>query len=187
MKDWQLLERVLAAKDARAASRDAEVRRATAGGLPLAIGELSLNVPGWPKLGRAWAVVFTRGLRAFLVEAGASGRGAELLSLRADEAGYWAVLGGPSSAETYKAISCRVEEGSPWGRLLDFDWYAPGGAKIARESLGFPSRTCLVCGGAQGDCISTSRHPLSAVRERAVTLARAARKTLTPIEAPHAP
>lgn len=187
MKDLLLLERVLAAKDARAAIRDAERRRAAASGLSLAIGELSLNVPGWPKLGRTWAVVLTRGLRAYLREAWASGSGASILALRADEAGYWAVLGGRESAESQKAIACRVEEGSPWGRLLDFDWYSPGGEKIARESLGFPSRTCLVCGGPQGDCISTSRHPSTAVRERALALARAARKARTPIEALHAP
>ena len=185
MKDLQLLERVLAARDARAAVRDAEMRRAAASGR--AIGELSLNVPGWPKLGRTWAVVFTRGLRAYLLETWSKGAGAEILALRADEAGYWAVLGGLERAETHKAIACRVEEGAPWGRLLDFDLYAPGGAKIARETLGFSSRTCLVCGGAQGDCISTSRHPVTAIRERAVTLARAARKAPTPTEALHAP
>ncbi len=182
MKDWRLLERVLSARDERARAREAEQRSSPSP--DRALGELTLNVPGWPKIGRLWAVTFTRGLRAFLAESWSCGPGAVVLGLRTDDAGYWALLGGPQSPEVYKAVACRVEEGAPGGRLLDFDWYRAGGDKIPRESLGFPSRTCLVCGGPQGDCLSTLRHPLPVARDRATRLVR---RGLAGAEVPHAP
>lgn len=163
MKDSRLLDRVLAARDARAHQR----ARLSRTNHTTAIGELSMNVPGWPKRGREWLMPFVHGLRAF--SRGSSD--VRVLVRRSDAAGYWAVLVGPADAAAYKARACHVEAAQPWGRLLDFDWYAQG-HKLTRESLGLPPRACWICGGPQDACISTLRHSLAESRTRALALAR---------------
>lgn len=162
MKDSRLLDRVLAARDARAHQRRWLWRSAGTA----AVGELSLNVPGWPKRGHEWRLPFLHGLRAFVRQAD----DVRVLARRSDDAGYWAVLAGPAAASAYKASACRVEAAAPWGRLLDFDWYAQG-HKLTREALGLPPRTCWICGGEQAACISTLEHPLAESRARALALA----------------
>lgn len=168
MKDEALLMRVLAARDARGRMR-ARMRGELAA--PQALGELSLNVPGWPKLGRAWFVVFAHGLEAVRREIDCEAR-----ALWADAAGYWALFVSERSALACKRASCAIEDRAPWGRLLDLDWYTNGGLKLTREDLGIAPRTCLMCGGAQGLCISELRHDIASVRAKAHTLARSARR-----------
>ena len=166
-----LLERVLEARDGRARLRGRTFGQLEGSGL--ALGELSLNVPGWPKLGRVWLLVFARGL-----EAAEAQLGLELRALWADEAGYWALVSSPQPLELCKRVSCAIEDAAPWGRLLDFDWYAHagGGAKLARAGLGLGERRCMVCGGEQGPCISELRHEIASVRASALDLARSARR-----------
>ncbi|MCA9696426.1 MAG: citrate lyase holo-[acyl-carrier protein] synthase [Myxococcales bacterium] len=166
VKDMDLLARVLAARERRAALR---LAACAAFGDAFAIGELGLNVPGWPKLGRVWFVPFVRGLRALAPEI-------ELRALIADDAGYWALLRGPGSPRAHKHRCCVIEEAAPWGRLLDFDWYA-GGRKIDREQLGLEARRCWVCGGDPQDCLFELRHDLEQSRARARQLARSSRRS----------
>lgn len=157
---------VLAARDARARRREQALLAGGAG----AVGELGLNVPGWPKLGREWLLPFARGLEAML----AVDPSVRVMALRADAAGYWALLRGPSPALEHKRASCRIEDAAPWGRLLDFDWYGERG-KLPRELLGLPARRCWLCGAEQGLCISGLRHEIRHVRAAAFELARSVR------------
>lgn len=170
-KDPALLERVLEARDGRARVRVRTLERLEGRGL--ALGELSLNVPGWPKLGGAWLLVFARGLEAARVQLEL-----ELRALWADEAGYWALFSSPRPLAVCKRACCAIEDAAPWGRLLDFDWYAHAGrgSKLAREGLGMAPRRCMVCGGEQGPCISGLRHDIGSVRARAQQLARSVRR-----------
>lgn len=168
-----MLDHVLAARDRRAealarARAEALVHARLRAGAAV-IGELGLNVPGWPKRGALWRRPFARGLARLRARIA----GLRVLALRADAAGYWALLAASAPPRRCKALSCAVEDEAAWGRLLDVDWYE-GAARLSREALGLRARACWVCGGEQIACISALRHPIAACRAQAEALARAA-------------
>ena len=61
------------------------------------------------------------------------------------------------SAERVKRNTVSLEDKLPIGRFIDIDVSDSDGAK-SRQELGFPARTCLVCGNPAWDCIKSARH-----------------------------
>lgn len=159
------LEMLLAARDRRA-----EKQRALLNEFPdTALVCLTVNVPGPVKRTPAAERVFAAGCRA-LSEAlcGYAVPHRELIDAAAGREAYWLVRAG---AEEVKRLCCGLEAALPYGRLLDMDVLAKGGAPLSRTALGLPARGCLVCGRAGASCYSRRLHPLSEVQAAFETLA----------------
>ena len=71
-----------------------------------------------------------------------------------------------AQAETLKKMTCALEDDTPLGRLFDMDVLSPGGIKLDRESLGLPSRPCLICGGDGRACARSRTHTVPQLQER---------------------
>jgi len=127
--------------------------------------EVSMNIPGLPKIGHQWRRVFRAGVQRLHEKF-------EIVELKeqVDPAGYYALLFTGVEAKGAKRICCEIEMEEPWGRLLDVDCSGPNG-KLSRRSLGLPDRACMLCGGSQEACIRQKKHSLEQVRMVATRLA----------------
>lgn len=93
-------------------------------------------------------------------------------------------LGGPTGAErlmlveldgaALKRAMVGVEESHPLGRLIDLDvvGVGPGGnlVPMQRTELGFPARTCLICGGPAKACARSRAHSVEEMQQRIATI-----------------
>ena len=59
-----------------------------------------------------------------------------------------------------KRLACRIEDTHPLGRLFDIDAIGSDGVPLDRQSIGLPSRRCLICGGDAHACMRNRTHPL---------------------------
>lgn len=82
---------------------------------------------------------------------------------------FLSILGEPSHI---KHICIEIESRLSWGRLLDLDVYIleekmqgteviPIIRPLHREELGYPPRSCIVCGEPAFQCITERKHTLS--------------------------
>jgi holo-ACP synthase CitX len=156
-----VLPELLAARDARYDLR----RRFAAGARSLV--EVTLNVPGWPKVSPALRAVFDWGL-AEVERTIPTTR----LHEGEDAAGYFALYEGVAPGPELKARAVEIEQREPWGRLLDIDCYEDT-RKVSRRALGAPERRCLLCADSHEICIGERRHAPEALREAVETLAAA--------------
>lgn len=60
--------------------------------------------------------------------------------------------------EDMKTYLLEQEEQHPLGRLFDFDILRTDGSKLSRQELGFPERTCLLCGNPAFLCGRSRTH-----------------------------
>jgi len=71
----------------------------------------------------------------------------------------WVVEAPP---EEVKRLAVGIEEGNPWGRLLDADVIVRGSrgepVPLERTAFGWEARRCLVCGREAKACIGLRRH-----------------------------
>ena len=69
-----------------------------------------------------------------------------------------------------KRICCEMEDNDELGRLYDMDVLAWSPAsdpvKIERQALGFPERSCLICGAPGKDCASRRVHTVAQLQEK---------------------
>ena len=73
-----------------------------------------------------------------------------------------------------KNLAAQIEDGSSVGRLFDMDVLTPDGAKISREALGLPGRTCLICGGPVHICSRSRTHSVEVLQTKTTELLQAA-------------
>lgn len=86
---------------------------------------------------------------------------------------YYALV--DTSAPLLKERLIMIEEKLPLGRLLDLDvlWLAEEQLySISRQELGFPPRSCFVCGEDAKICGRSRKHPLGEVQEKIVALVK---------------
>lgn len=69
--------------------------------------------------------------------------------------GFFALNLPPEEIKTYLL---EQEEHHPLGRLFDFDVLRTDGSKLSRQELGFPERTCLLCGNPAFLCGRSRTH-----------------------------
>lgn len=72
--------------------------------------------------------------------------------------------------QAVKAALTHFEETHPVGRLFDFDVLRPDGTKVSRQELGYPQRTCLLCGSPAFLCGRSRRHSARELLERELFL-----------------
>lgn len=127
--------------------------------------EISMNIPGIPKTGHQWHLVFQMGIKQLQAKFDV----VQWTSF-VDQAGYYALMSTKADTYTVKYMCCEVEKLAPWGRLLDIDCSGPNG-RLSRQSLGLPDRLCMVCHGPQEACLSSKAHSLEQARLAANKLA----------------
>ena len=154
------LQEVLDARDSRAA---AQQRLLSAWDRPLI--SFSMNIAGPVKHTPLIALAFraaTEDLRHAL--------GSDLLACETVDAatGPEALLVCAVPAGELKALTLRLEEERPVGRLYDLDVIGTDGSKLSRSA----PRTCLVCGGPVGPCARSRAHGLPAVQAATDALLR---------------
>lgn len=80
---------------------------------------------------------------------------------------YWVV---DADSLAVKRVLTEVEENSPLGRLLDIDVLGPDGTKVSRQDIGYPPRTCLICGEVAADCAGGRVHSVEELQQKTVEL-----------------
>lgn len=74
------------------------------------------------------------------------------------ETGYEAYILTPILPKDCKAISCKIEDTHPLGRLFDIDVIASNGIPISRVEVGFEPRKCLLCEHEARYCMRNHTH-----------------------------
>ncbi|HUM83918.1 MAG TPA: triphosphoribosyl-dephospho-CoA synthase CitG [Lachnospiraceae bacterium] len=74
------------------------------------------------------------------------------------------------SAEEIKKILTDLEEEHTLGRLFDIDVLGTDGRKVSRTELGYPERTCLLCGRPAFECSRSRKHSVAELFERVCTV-----------------
>ncbi len=163
------LDEVLAAREARAAHQRALLKRHPSAALIC----LTVNVPGPTKRTPDARRVFAAGVRALLDALARAGLSPERIERRYPDTGCEAYVVVDAGAETLKRVACALEEGLPYGRLLDMDVHTKEG-QISRAQVGRAARGCMVCGRGGAYCASRRAHPLSEILAAFEKLARLA-------------
>ena len=64
---------------------------------------------------------------------------------------------------TVKQLTAAIEESHPLGRLFDMDVIGLDRRSVSRSALGFPPRTCLICGDNAKACARSKKHSIELV------------------------
>lgn len=128
--------------------------------------ELSLNVPGIPKVGPMWKLVFR-----LCVKAIEENIPSQLLFSDVNIAGYYAVFNSYISLTETKIRSCLIEEEAGWGRLVDIDCFK-GNKKISRKDIGLKERKCMICSNPNSVCIGKHLHSVEELRKKAEVICK---------------
>lgn len=147
------LEEILDARENRVKIQQKMLQKA-----PTCLLSFTLNIPGPVK-------VFPYTKWAYEVGSSIISKGVSLLNgdvLEQFEAknetgweGFFALNLPPEEIKTYLL---EQEEHHPLGRLFDFDVLRTDGSKLSRQELGFPERTCLLCGNPAFLCGRSRTH-----------------------------
>lgn len=84
---------------------------------------------------------------------------------------------------TVKQLTCALEDADELGRLYDLDVLLPPdrehpqGRKLDRQDLGYPGRTCIICGAPAKECSSRRIHPVSQLQQKTTAILEHAVKT----------
>ena len=147
------LEEILNARENRVKIQQKMLQKA-----PTCLLSFTLNIPGPVK-------VFPYTKWAYEVGSSIISKGVSLLNgdvLEQFESknetgweGFFALNLPPEEIKTYLL---EQEEHHPLGRLFDFDVLRTDGSKLSRQELGFPERTCLLCGNPAFLCGRSRTH-----------------------------
>jgi holo-ACP synthase CitX len=135
--------------------------------------QIALNVPGVPKRIQEDDAAIMEARDLLLARLGLHPAFSSSLFNEAGAALLLAFAGADPVPIKMEAV--RIEEDLPWGRALDIDVSAEGGA-MSRECLGMPLRTCVVCGSNAKECAKRGAHPCAELRERIILLVREVRQ-----------
>lgn len=111
--------------------------------------------PGEEKSNRNTRVVAGAGARVLAGEFAADACLWEELDL---PTGYELWIVSPVAPLEAKRRVCAIENSHPLGRLMDIDVIGEDLRPISRTAVGFPERTCLVCGENARICMRAARH-----------------------------
>ena len=132
----------------------------------------SLVVPGPIKNNRFLELVFNCGYQAF--SAALKTEHIRISSYREDcrpagATAYWML---DANAVRIKQLSTVLERTEPLGVLWDFDVFSGFEQKLSAAELGFPPRSCLICGNAAKLCARNRTHSVSDLQRTISSLIR---------------
>ena len=147
------LEEILNARENRVKIQQKMLQKA-----PTCLLSFTLNIPGPVK-------VFPYTKWAYEVGSSIISKGVSLLNgdvleqfETKNETGWEGFFALNLPPEEIKAYLLEQEEHHPLGRLFDFDVLRTDGSKLSRQELGFPERTCLLCGNPAFLCGRSRTH-----------------------------
>jgi holo-ACP synthase/triphosphoribosyl-dephospho-CoA synthase len=73
-------------------------------------------------------------------------------------------------AKAFKALTCKLEEEHPLGRLMDIDVFDERGFLLSRAMFGFKKRRCLVCDEEAFVCARAQKHSYASLHEHIKSL-----------------
>ena len=85
---------------------------------------------------------------------------------RVGDDGPESYIGAAIEPTALKRMAVEWETRHPWGELADLDVMDSSGNPVVRQELGFPPRTCLVCGEAAVVCSAGRSHEPALVETR---------------------
>ncbi|HTO67521.1 MAG TPA: citrate lyase holo-[acyl-carrier protein] synthase [Bradyrhizobium sp.] len=149
------LERMLAAREQRAARQSAALAR-----FDKPLLSMTVVMPGPVKDGWLPRRVLAGAVQE--VEAVSSARRWGVLSREVlwRETGPEALYVMDADARILKLVTVELEDRHPLGRLWDLDVIAPRLNRLSRRDLGHPARRCLLCGRPAHACSRSRQHPL---------------------------
>lgn len=117
----------------------------------------SMNIPGPVKTSPKIRAAFEQGKSALL-----EALSCQTVRINAQEEVHEAtgdelLLSADAPAQELKALTTRIEEEHPLGRLFDMDVIGADGAKLSRSTF----RRCLVCGRQAQECARARAHPVA--------------------------
>ncbi len=125
-----------------------------------------LNIPGPVKSSEGIIKMFQEGVAAFHTALLDSGVAVAYEKYIYENSGpeYFAICATPP--KDVKALTIKIENEHPLGRLFDFDVIGENGEAISRQDLGQTERKCLICDQPAFVCGRARQHGLEALKEK---------------------
>ncbi|MCR4817617.1 MAG: citrate lyase holo-[acyl-carrier protein] synthase [Fretibacterium sp.] len=117
----------------------------------------SMNIPGPVKTNSKIRAAFEQGKTALLEAVSRQTFSINFLEEIHEATGDELLLSADAPARELKALTTRIEDEHPLGRLFDLDVIGADGEKLSR----FTFRRCLVCGRQAQACARARAHPVA--------------------------
>ncbi|MDF2548862.1 MAG: holo-ACP synthase CitX [Anaerosolibacter sp.] len=147
------LEQMLDAREKRAKKQMSLIKEYK---LPLV--SFTVNIPGMYKNTPVSRKIFSAGCEALREKLDASGSLPVYFEQQQLDTGYEAYAIVDKDAVELKTNMLEIESTHPLGRLFDIDVIGLNGISITRVELGYPKRTCLICGQDAHACSRSRNH-----------------------------
>jgi holo-ACP synthase CitX len=137
--------------------------------------QISLNIPGWPKRLDGDLSALCACAKIFTETTADLAPIVAVFSLvnSAGAAILYTICGDSGLTARIKRAAVQIEEEFEWGRVFDIDVITKEG-QFSRSAADIPARRCFFCGEEAKICARTQAHPISELRETAVSLIRIA-------------
>ena len=158
--DRKLVE-ILQAKEDRALRQKELLNRYSS-----ALISFALNIPGPDKDTSIYRKVHEEGMKALkreIIEQAGDILHEEINYRAAGQEGFLCVK---MDAAVMKAITVKIEEEHPMGRLFDMDVINTAGIPVGRMDVGHRERKCLLCDEKAVVCSRSKRHPLNELLQK---------------------
>lgn len=155
------LEEMLAARERRVMIQQNLIRSHRA-----PVISFTLNIPGPVKVFDGVPKAFENGCLAIEEQLRADSVPLLQRELIKEKTGFEAFFCVAGDAKALKSRLTELEEQSSLGRLYDIDVIKTDSAKVSREDLGLPSRTCLLCNEPAHACSRSRRHSVEELLTR---------------------
>ena len=151
---------MLDARESRV-QRQREIQRR----FPMPLVSFTLNIPGSIKVFPLSVETFTEGME--LIRCHCKARGIPIRNVEETRGatGWEGFLSVDAPAKKVKAALVLIEESCTLGRLMDIDVLDSGGEMLSRTELGYPARTCPLCGSPAFVCSRSRVHPVEKLLE----------------------
>lgn len=120
----------------------------------------TLNIPGPVKVPAGAQAAFYEGCRQIVGALHKRQFPVVHQQTREEKTGCECFFSVDASPEEVKRAMIPLEEDTPLGRIFDIDVLRTDGSKVSREELGFPERTCFLCGQPAHVCSRSRAHSL---------------------------
>ncbi len=162
------LEELLAAREIRAAKQHALIRQYA---VPLV--SFMVNIPGPYKDTPLTARIFSEGLKALFEEIESRNISQVYREVCSYSTGAEAFIAVDYAATDLKTMVVAIEETHPLGRLFDFDVIGISMKHLSRDSIGIPTRKCLLCNEDAHACGRSRNHSLLELEQKIQAMADA--------------
>ncbi len=160
------LEHILANKERRAQKQKELLAHAPSHFLV----SLSINTPSSIKLSHESVVVYEIAHENILMLLRTKGFTCKDFSQHIAPTGAETLFTCKGDAKAFKALTCKLEEEHPLGRLMDIDVLDEMGVLLSRSLFGFTKRRCLVCDEEAFVCARAQKHSYNELNAHIKTL-----------------